>query len=299
MTWLWRRPSYFLRRAVDATARAPRVALVATGTIFVAVLVTGLFAGALHGAGRLLTNWAGEVQISVYLDPSADLGAAQAAAAEMAPGRSVEAVSAAEALERFREALGPQRGLLEGIRPGVIPPSIEVRAPGIGLEEARSLAGRLAGVPGAREVDFGNAWIEQLQRIVTRVRWASLVLLCALVLGAAVLVANTLRLGVFARRDEIEIMKLFGATDAFVEVPFLIEGFGQGMAGGSLAALLLHASAVAVLPRISWTLGLTRPIPRVDVFPTALLAALVAGGAALGLIAAALAVGRELRGRRT
>ncbi|MFL5261557.1 MAG: cell division protein FtsX, partial [Anaeromyxobacteraceae bacterium] len=63
------RPVYFVRRALEAMVRRPRVALVATGTIFVAVLVTGAFAAALHAAERLLGAWAGETQISVYLDP--------------------------------------------------------------------------------------------------------------------------------------------------------------------------------------------------------------------------------------
>ncbi len=298
MSALLRSPLYFLRRALDAMARGPRVTLVATGTIFVAVLVTGLFAAALHGAGRILAAWAGEVQISVYLDPSADLEAARAAAAAAAPGRAVEAVTAREALRRFREALGPQGALLDGLKPGVLPPSVEVRAPGIRLAEARALAKRLEAVPGAREVDYGSAWVERLERLLERLRWAGAVLFGALAVGAAVLVANTLRLGVFARRDEIEIMKLVGATDAFVETPFLIEGLVQGVAGGALAAGALFGAAALALPRLAGALGLAAPIPRGDLVPPALLAALVAGGGALGTIASALAVRRELKPKR-
>jgi cell division transport system permease protein len=271
------------------------VALVATLTIFVAVLVTGLFAAALHGAERLLAAWAGEVQISVYLEPGADLAAARAAAAAAAPGRAVEAVSSEEALRRFREALGPQGGLVDGIAPGVLPPSIEVRAPGASLAAARELARRLQAVPGAREVDFGNAWLEKLERLLVRLRWAGAVLFAALAVGAAVLVANTLRLGVFARRDEIEIMKLVGATDSFVQAPFLIEGLLQGVAGGALAAGALLAGAALGLPRLAAALGLAAGLTRADVLPPALLGALVGGGAALGLVASALAVARELR----
>jgi cell division transport system permease protein len=293
-----RQPLYFLRRALDAMARGPRVTLVATGTIFVAAFLTGLFAGALHGAQRLLAAWAGEVQISVYLDPSADLEKARAAAAAAAPGRAVEVVTESEALRRFREALGPQAGLLDGLEPGVLPPSVEVRAPGIGAAEARALAKRFESIPGAREVDYGSAWLERLERLLARLRWAGAALFAALAVGAAVLVANTLRLGVFARKDEIEIMKLVGATDAFVETPFLIEGLVQGVLGGALAAAALVAAAGLALPRIGAALGLAMAIPRSDLFPPVLLVALVAGGGALGTIASALAVRRELRQRR-
>jgi cell division transport system permease protein len=297
LSWLWR-ALYFLRRAVDAMARGPRVALVATGTIFVAMLVTGLFAAALQGAERLVAAWAGEVPISVYLQPDADLEQARRAAQQVAPGRVVEVVTSAEALERFRRSLGPQGELVDGLRPDVLPPSVEVRAPGITVAEARALATRLEAIPGAREVDYGSAWLEPLDRFVKRVRWAGLALFLALAAGSAVLVANTLRLGVFSRRDEIEIMRLVGASDAFVETPFLIEGFLQGALGGTVAAALLFAGATAALPRLGRALGsAVLPVARRDVLPPALLLALVGAGAALGLLASALAVGRELKRR--
>ena len=295
MTRLLRRPGYFLARALEAMARGPRVALVATLTLFVALLVTGLFAAALRGGERLLAAWAGEVRISVYLEPTADLERARERVAAAAAGRQVEAVSSPEALRRFRAALGPQGGLLDGEKPDLLPPSLEVSAPGIRLAEARALAARLAAVPGAREVDYGNAWLEQLERLLSRLRWAGAALFAALAAGAAVLVSNTLRLGVFARRDEIEIMKLVGATDVFVEAPFLIEGLLQGALGGLLAAAGLLAVAAAAVPALAGATGL--PLARTDLAPAALLAAQVGGGAALGLLSSALAVGRELRRR--
>jgi len=282
---LLRRPAYFVSRALEAMARRPRVALVATLTLAVALFVTGLFAAALRGAERLLGAWAGEVSISVYLDPGADLERAREAVAAAAAGRRGEAVSAPEALRRFREALGPQGGLLDGVKPDLLPPSIEVSAPGI----------RLAQVPGAREVDYGNAWLEKLERLLGRLRWAGAALFAALAAGAAVLVANTLRLGVFARREEIEIMRLVGATDLFVEAPFLIEGLLQGALGGSLAAVALLAVAAAAAPALAGATGLA--LARADLVPGSLVGALVGGGAALGLFSSALAVGRELRRR--
>ncbi|HEX8908303.1 MAG TPA: permease-like cell division protein FtsX, partial [Anaeromyxobacteraceae bacterium] len=269
MIALLRRPGYFLARALDAMARGPRVTLVATLTLFVALFVTGLFAAALRGAERVLGAWAGEVRISVYLDPSADLERAREAASGAAAGRRVEAVTSSEALRRFREALGPQGGLLDGVKPDLLPASIEVSAPGIGLAEARALAARLARVPGAREVDYGNAWLEKLERLLARLRWVGAALFAAVAVGAAVLVANTLRLGVFARRDEIEIMKLVGATDLFVEAPFLIEGLLQGALGGLLAAGALLLVAAVAAPALSGASGL--PLARADLAPRALL----------------------------
>jgi cell division transport system permease protein len=291
------RPGYFLRRALQAMARGPRVALVATTTIAVAVFLTGLFAAALHGAERLVAAWGGDAQLSVYLDPAADLEAARAAAAALAPGLAVELVRSEEALRRFRASLGPEGALLDGVKPEVLPPSVEVRAAGLRAAEAQALAARLRTVPGARDVDDGHAWLARLEALVAQLRWAGVALFVALAAGAAVLVANTLRLGVFARRDEIEIMRLVGATDSFVQAPFLIEGLLQGVAGGAVGAAALSALAGAALPRLAAVTGEAAALSRAGVLAPSLLAALVGGGAALGLFASALAVGREMKGR--
>jgi cell division transport system permease protein len=289
------RLAYFVRRALDALRRGPFVTLVAVGTIFVAVLVTGLFGAVLSGTERLLDAWGGEVQISVYLRPGADLAAARAAAEGIAPGRAVEAVTSRAALERLKASLGDEAGVLEGVGEQALPASVEVRAPGITLEAARALARKLEAVPGAAEVDYGNAWLERLETFLRRARLVGLLLMAALSLATAVLVANTLRLAVYARRDEIEIMKLVGATDGFVGAPFLIEGLVQGLAGAGLAVLALLGAQAALLPRLETTVALAGRLTRADVLPTPLLLGLLAGGAGLGLVASSLSLLKFLR----
>ncbi len=289
------RPIYFVRRALDALRRGPFVTLVAIGTIFLAVFVTGVFAASLSAAERLLAAWGGEVEISVYLRPGADLETARRAAAAIAPGRALEAVTSAQALERLRASLGDQASVLEGVGEAVLPPSVEIRAPGIALAEARALASRLEKIPGAAEVDYGNAWLERLELFLRRARLVGLVLFGLLCGATAILVANTLRLAVYARRDEIEIMKLVGATDGFVGLPFLIEGLFQGLAGATLAVGALLLSQAALLPRLRGAVALAARITRADLLPTPLLLWLMAGGAGLGLLASALSVVRFLR----
>jgi cell division transport system permease protein len=289
------RPLHVTRRALQAMVRGPDVTVTGISTIFAAMLVVGTFAAALGGGERLLATWAGEVRLSVYLAPGADLEQARAAAAALAPGRTVEAVPAALALQRLAASLGEQAGILEGVGPEALPDAVEVAAPGITLEGARALAGRLRQVPGAAEVDFGTAWLERLEALLGRVRVAGLALLALLALGTAVLVSNTLRLGVYARREEIEIMKLVGATDAFVGAPFVVEGLLQGLLGGLLAAAALLGLHAALAPRLAGTLLLPAPLARADLLPWPLLGGLVAGGALIGLAASTLALVRFLR----
>jgi cell division transport system permease protein len=290
-----RRPAQALRRALSAMARGPYLTLTAVATIFVAALLTGLFAAGLGLGEQLLHAWAGEVHVSVYLAPGAALEPARAAAAALCPACPIEAVPAAEGLRRLAESLGGEAHLLDGIGPDAIPDCVEVAVTGLPLEEARALAARLRGVPGAADVDFGSAWLDRLQVFLGRARVAGVGLLLALALATAVLVSNTLRLAVFARREEIEIMKLVGATDAFVGAPFLLEGLLQGLAGGALAGAALLGLHAALAGRLAELAGPLAALSRGAVLPWPLLVALAGGGAAIGLLASALAILRFLR----
>jgi cell division transport system permease protein len=289
------RPLYHLARALDGLARRPAVALVATATLFVALFVTGLFAATLGGLSRLAAAWGGEVQMSVYLAPGSDLQAARAAAEAIAPGVPTETVTPAAALERLRGSFGEDASVLDGVADAVLPPSVELSLPSLPLREARALAARLRAIPGAQAVDYGSLWLERLEGLLDRLRLVGLVLLAALCLATAVLVSNTLRLAVYARKDEIDIMKLVGATDGFVQAPFLLEGLLQGVVGGGLAALALLALHAALAPRLAAVVALAARLGRPDFLPDLLLGALVGGGAALGLLASHLAVRRFLR----
>ena len=122
-----------------------------------------------------------------------------------------------------------------------------------------------------------------------------LALLALVAVATAILVSNTLRLAVYARREEIEIMKLVGATDGYVGAPILLEGALQGLAGSALAVGALAASAWALLPRLREALPIAARITRADLLPGSLLAALLLGGTALGLVASALSLRRFLR----
>ena len=295
------RPVHSTRRALEAMARGPYVALVGTATIFVAVFATGLFAGALGGAERLLAAWAGEVRISVYLAPGRrPRGGARRRRARSRPGARCEAVPAAVGAPRgSRTTLGEEAQRARGRRARArCRTRSRSTAPGISLAGARALAARLR----ARPRRGGGGLRQRLARDARALRRARAKRprsCCsrALALATAVLVSNTLRLAVFARRDEIEIMKLVGATDAFVAAPFLIEGLLQGLLGaGARGARAPRRCTRSLVPRLAAAVAVagglcaraTRSRPRS-------LAALVAGGAAVGLLGSALSVARTLR----
>ena len=284
-----------IQRSMDAMVRAPYVTAVAVGTIYVAILITGAFAATLGAGGRLLAGWAGEVPVSVYLAPGADLEAARAAAVAIAPDAQVEAVPSSEAMRRLRASLGEQGRVLDGLGDDALPASVDVRVPALSYERARALAARLREVPGAVEVDDGAVWLARIEALVERGRQVGLLLLALLGAATAILVSNTLKLAVYARRDEIEIMKLVGATNLYVGAPILLEGAIQGLLGAGLAAATLGVSNLALLPRVREALPLAGRLAPADILPGRLLGSLLVGGAVLGLVASAISLQRFLR----
>ena len=289
------RITHVFRRAAEALLRAPFVTAVAVGTIFVSVLLTGTLAATLQAGDKLVGGWAGEVPVSVFLAPGADLEGAGAAARAIAPDGEVVTVSGAEAMRRLRGSLGAQGRVLDGLGDDALPASVEVRVPTLTHARALTLASRLMTIPGAVEVDDAAVWVARLEELVERGRQVGLVLLGLLGAATAVLVANTLKLAVYARRDEIDIMKLVGATDLYVAAPILLEGAIQGLVGAGLAVATLAIANWALLPRIRAALPMASRLSPGDVVPGRLVVALLLGGALLGLVASAIALRRFLR----
>ena len=159
----------------------------------------------------------------------------------------------------------------------------------------RYLEQSLGAVPGVDEVMHPGGEVERIEALLGLLEGAGIFLAVLIAMVTLVVVSNTVKLTLFARRDEIAIMKLVGATDAFVRVPFLFEGLVQGVVGAVLALSavhLLHATLAGVLEiALSGALGafVLAPLP-----PSAALWLLV-GGAFLGVFGAAISVGRFLR----
>jgi cell division transport system permease protein len=208
-----------------------------------------------------------------------------------------EPVSKQAALERFRRRMGGDAELLEGLDENPLPASIEVDlVPAERSSEGlASLAARLAALPGAAEVSHGHAWVEGYARALSLMQAAAFAIGGVLALAALVIVTNTIRLAVYARRDEIDILMLVGATRTFVSIPFLLEGLVQGVLGGLLALALVYGvfSLLGGPLQGAFTFLLGHATPAF--LGGGARAALVAGGAALGVVGSAAALLQGLR----
>jgi cell division transport system permease protein len=192
-------------------------------------------------------------------------------------------VSRGEALERFRALFRDLRSLPEDLGENPFPASVEVslKAGHQSPAEVQRLVSAFEGAPGVREAQYDLLWIDRLATGVRLVRGAGAFLGGILVLAGIFTISNVIRLTVYAREDELDIMRLVGATQAYVKGPFVAEGMIQGGLGGLLAVLLLWASFRVLREDLMAASDLLGRAPLT--LPSDLVLVLVVGGMAVGV----------------
>src|SRR5262245_2893082 len=291
---LLRAISYFLSEALTSLWRSRLVNAVSIGTIAVSLFVLGAFLTVASALSSLVTRWTETVQVIVYLDDDVEprvLASLENRLREDPAVGKLELVSREQALARFRSMFRDLSSLPEDLGENPFPASLELtlkpslQAPA----DVERLAKAFTGVPGVREIQYDLLWIERLSTGVRLVRVVGAFLGGILVLAAVFTISNVIRLTIYAREDELDIMRLVGATRAYVKGPFVTEGVIQGGLGGLVASLLLWSA-------LAW---LSRDLATSDVLPHASLAlsptialALVAGGMAVGLAGSLMSLSR-------
>jgi len=174
------------------------------------------------------------------------------------PGVTIKGfISKDDAMESLRRQLGNKAGLLDGLRENPLPASLEIilsRDRG-GNSLPYQLKTRLEGIDIVDEVQYSQEWIERFQAIMEAVKIIGMVVGGLLFLAALFIITNTIKLTIYSRRDEIEILKLVGATNRFVKIPFLIEGSIQGFLGGSVALVILFLIYMIFITRVDLRIG--------------------------------------------
>jgi cell division transport system permease protein len=289
----------FWRSALQGIRHQPFPHAVAVLTLAISLFAVGLGKACSTAVEHVLASLHNEVQVTVWLRPEAPVAEVDALVASLRlRGFAVQLITPRAALERLSRELGPSADVLHGLARDPLPPSLELQAPAAWREPAslRTLAAELQGRPEVSAVDWGEAAVERLGALARALRWGGLLAFLVLLGATVVVVSATLQLAIYARRGEVEIQKLVGATDRFVRAPFLIEGVLQGLVGAALAllglGLVLHWVApqmellfrfldVPAAPSMLW--GFRRTLELFGV------------GAGLGLVGSFLAVGRALR----
>ncbi|MCC2672088.1 MAG: cell division protein FtsX [Armatimonadetes bacterium] len=187
----------------------------------------------------------------------------------------------------------PHQEDLEGMTENPLPDKLEIIA--ATPEQTLEVAEAVRVLPAVAQVNEGKELLQKLLAIAGIVRLAGIILAALLALGTAAIVGNAIRMTLYARRRDIRVMQLVGATDSFIRLPFVLEGAVVGAVGGGLAAALMAAALHYLTSRVLTDLPLVSEI-RVTLDPASFCGALVMGGALLGTLGSLASLRRFLRG---
>jgi cell division transport system permease protein len=278
---------YAFRQGGASVLRSGGSGAFAVLAISLAMIVLGALLLLTWNGEQLLARWSSAAEFSVYLRDNAtseERGAIEALIDASKVGVGREYVSKADALSHFRREFAELAPLANGFDDNPFPASVEVRLKPEAESDGRAaaLVKQLASVAGVADVGYDRDWLGRVAGMLQTVRAVGLVMATLMALAAAVTVATVVRLGLHARRHEIEIMELVGAPLAFIRGPFVAEGLLQGGIGASVALLLLWAGFAIVA---SWWGTDIRAIlggTNIEFLPMRLVAYLLAGGMLVG-----------------
>jgi len=237
-----RRFGYFFQETATALRRNALVTFAAISTVFISLFLLG---GALlvERQVRLMTGeWASKVEVSVFLRDDASSEEIEALGRKIAEIPEVEDVffeNREQAYQNFRELFRDNQALVENVDPSAMPQSYRIKL--VDPADFPVIRARLAGDPATDQIKDEQAILKKLLAVTSVLRTGVIAVAAIMLISAAGLIGNTVRMAVFARRKEIAIMKLVGATNWFIRVPFLIEGMVEGLIGGVAAVLAIFA----------------------------------------------------------
>ena len=275
------------REVLLAFKRAPLLAMLSVTTIAFSLFAFGLFGLVAINIKSALLEIEDRVEIRAFLID----GAKDAQVEQLMQGISkipqvadVGYVSPDSALQRARVELEEFRDVIEG---AMLPGSVELRLKegARDPETVQAIARRLQTYPVVEEVRYGREWVEKLYRIRNIAGIAGSVLGSVFALVAIIITGSTIRMAILARTHEIEIMRLVGATNHFVRLPYLIDGTLKGLAGGAIAALLSWSAVQLV----------SKNLMAAQFFNAEQVMLGIAAGGLLGLVGSWVSVGRHLR----
>jgi cell division transport system permease protein len=246
---------FFFHKALKDISENRLLNTVATITVALSVLIVSAFGLFYINANELLTSWKSGIRVMAYLSPSAnaDTVSQTKQMIETIAGVQYTAyVDKQSALETFRRQLKGQSSLLDNLKENPLPDAFEVHLDPETRTEGRveTLAKQIESLAAVTDVEYGQQWMGSMMSVLNLFRFAGYAMGGLFFMATVFIVANTIRLILYSRREEVEIMRLVGATDGFIQAPFFIEGILQGFAGSVFGLGSLYVSFLLIASNI-------------------------------------------------
>lgn len=285
---------YFFLRVLRNIRQNLMIHLITTGSIAFSLLILGAVLCVFLNVDDLVKKWRNEVSIVLFLEDNlytSKIENLKTEISEMLEVDDILYVSKEEALKRLKTQLKNQEGILEGLETNPLPASFEIRLkPRFqNIQSIRTLVQRLKGLKGVDEVQYGEAWIERLMTGFRLIKLVALAIFGLLFISTVFIISNTIKLATYARQEELEIMRLVGATNLFVKTPFFIEALLQGLVGAVLAVAILFGIYRLFVSKVQ--MGSLS----ISFLPTDVILGIMGAGIGLGLFGSFISFRRFIR----
>ncbi len=237
---------FFLSDAIGAIKDNLATTILTAITLAFSIAICAFFFIVFINLGSLFSSLGDNAYIIAYIKDSTPLREAKGFKKEVLKIKGVYGaryVSKAEAMAELKKGLKGHAGILEGMNKGILPASFEIHLRNASREPERMLkvVKRIKSLPWVDEVQYSQEWARKFYGVFRFFELTAIVIGGVLTAAAVFVITNTIRLTVYARREEIEVLRLVGASDNFISMPFLIEGVIEGALGGGLAFLIVFA----------------------------------------------------------
>ena len=294
--WLGHHVQIFLS-SLSQLLRTPIPSLMTAAVIGIALaLPAGLYI-LLENARHISEGWDGSVQLSLFLKPEVSQNQAEQIAERLRLHpeiAQIRVISRQQALDEYKQLSGFS-DVLASLQSNPLPAVLVIQPRSNSPNMAKTLVSELEQDAAVEIAQFDMRWLKRLFAIMAMVQRGISILAALLALAVLLIIGNTIRLAIYNRRDEIEVNKLFGATDAFIRRPFLYSGLWYGFTGGVIAWLLLQISFWALQTPAKQLVALYYSDYQIVVLNLDETLFLLLAGTLLGLGGAWLAVSRHLR----
>jgi cell division transport system permease protein len=257
-------------------------------TIAIAFLIFSASFLVYYNLNNIITQWTGKIQIVAYLKEGISdrkIANLKLKVKKMPQIQRVEYVSKDAALRSFRNDLGEYQGYLEGLTENPLPSSLNIQL-NPQYREYQEVIQTVEALRGFKEFDdfqYGQRWLENFSAYLYVIKFSGFFMGALILIATCFIVANSIKIAVFSRRNEIEITKLVGATDTFVKIPFHLEGLFIGLLGSLLSVSLLYIIFLIFLRETSESFPLVFGHKGLSFLPQTYIAIILACGALTGM----------------
>ena len=230
---------YILRETFHSMKRNPWLSIASVLTVMVSLVILGFSVFFLANASNMAKSFESQLEIGAFVQNSttqSELEGLQTQIQGMPGVASVTIVTKDQALTDFGKTMGGSQSNLLADLGGINPFPDKLTVKAMDPQNVIALADVVRTLPGVYKVNYGQGFVDKLLSFTQWLRWIGLGVVTAFGIAAVVLISINVKMNVFSRRREIQIMKLVGASNSFVRWPFLIEGMVLGLVGGALAA---------------------------------------------------------------